>query len=63
MNDPYDLHSWSRLYREERLTGASNRHLLGRTRAGREPRGLRRVGLAWTNALAALLRGARGAEQ
>ena len=57
MNNPYDVHSWSKLYREERLTEANRRHLLERTRAGHEPRGLRRVGLAWRNPLA-LLRGA-----
>ena len=57
MNNPYDLHSWSKQYREEALQQARTRHLVERTRTSREPCWLRRVGLAWSNALT-LLRGA-----
>lgn len=63
MNNPYNFHFWNTQYREETLQEARERHLVERARVGREPRGLRRVGLAWTNALAALLREARAAEQ
>ena len=42
---------------EEALKEAQARHLLKRARTSQEPRGLRRVGLAWSNALT-LLRGA-----
>jgi hypothetical protein len=55
MNNSYDLHSWSKQYREERLTEARVRHLLERTRASRDPRGTRRSGLfSWRNPLALL---------
>jgi hypothetical protein len=55
MNNSYDLHSWSKQYREERLTEARGRHLLERTRASRDPRGARRSGLSsWRNPLALL---------
>jgi hypothetical protein len=55
MNNFYDLHSWSKQYREERLTEARVRHLLERTRASRDPRGARRSGLAsWRNPLVLL---------
>jgi hypothetical protein len=56
-NPYYDLHSWSKHYREERLAEANGRYLVERARTSREPRGLRRVGLAWSNALT-LLQGA-----
>ena len=59
MNNPYDLHSWSKQYREDALQEARMRHLVQRTRADREPRGLRRLGLAWSEVLAPLLRGIR----
>jgi hypothetical protein len=55
MNNSYDLHSWSKQYREERLTEARVRHLLERTRASRDPRGATRSGLSssfWRNPLA-----------
>jgi hypothetical protein len=52
MNNSYDLHSWSKQYREERLTEARVRHLVERTRASREPRGVWRIGLAWRTPLA-----------
>jgi hypothetical protein len=53
MNNSYDLHSWSKQYRQERLTEARVRHLLERARESRDPRGARRSGLsAWRNPLA-----------
>ena len=33
MDNPYDIHSWSKDYREERLAEASRRHLVERARA------------------------------
>ena len=57
MNNSYDLHSWSKQYREERLAEARVRHLVERTRASRDPRGARRSGLSsssWRNPLALL---------
>jgi hypothetical protein len=51
MNNPYDVHSWSKQYREERLAEASRRHLAEHLRASREPRGLRSV---WKGVLASL---------
>jgi hypothetical protein len=55
MNNSYDLHSWSKQYREERLTEARVRHLVERTRASRDPRGARHSGLSsWRNPLALL---------
>ena len=35
MNSPYDLYSWSKLYREEALNGARTRYLEGRLRTAR----------------------------
>ena len=57
MNPYYDLHSWSRQCREERLAEASKRHLAERARVGREQREWGWLMLAWRNPLA-LLRGA-----
>jgi hypothetical protein len=47
MNYSYDVHSWSKLYREEKLAEARRRHLAERARTGREPRELGRSGLSW----------------
>ena len=51
MNNPYDLHSYSKLCREDALHEARKRHLVERARADRELRGLRRVGIALSGAL------------
>ena len=56
MNNPYDLHSWSTQYRAERLAETRVLRLVEQARVGRELRGLRRVGLAWSNPLALLRR-------
>jgi hypothetical protein len=50
MNNPYDLTSWSKQYREERLTEASRRYLTERARVSREPHsGWGCVSLAWAS--------------
>jgi hypothetical protein len=55
MNNPYDLHSSSKVYREEALRAARTRHLEGRLRADRRARpGQSRVGLAWGGVLSLL---------
>jgi hypothetical protein len=56
MDSVYDLHSWSKQYREERLQEARVRHLLERTKASRDPRGARRSGLSTRRNPRALLR-------
>ena len=57
MNNPYyNIHSWSKDYREERLAEASRRHLVERARASQEPRGSGRLGLSWRSPLALLRR-------
>jgi hypothetical protein len=62
MNDTYNLHSWSKLYRKERLAEASRRHLVERARSRRELRESGRLGFVWRNLLA-LLRRAYFSEQ
>jgi biotin-(acetyl-CoA carboxylase) ligase len=55
MNNPYDLHTWSKHYREEAHQEAQRRHLLERARAGREQHsGRGRAGLAWGSVLSLL---------
>jgi hypothetical protein len=56
MNNLYDVHSWSTLYREERLAEASRHHLLELARESRAPRKSGRSRLTLRNSLA-LLRG------
>jgi hypothetical protein len=59
MHNPYDLHSWSKLNREEALQETQTRHLKGRLRAKRRAQPERsRAGLAW-GAVLSSLRGAR----
>jgi hypothetical protein len=58
MTNPYDLHSWSTLYGEERLAERRTQHLVDQASADRdEPGGPRRFGLARRRVLAPLLRG------
>jgi hypothetical protein len=57
MNPYYDLHSWSKLYREDALQEARTRHLVEQARAGHEPLESGWLRLAWRNP-PALLRGA-----
>jgi hypothetical protein len=56
MNNPYDLHSWSKEYRQEALRESRMRHLLEEARKRCE---LRHLGLAWRSLLAPLLRETR----
>ena len=58
MHNPYDLHSWSKLYREEALQEIQTRYLTGRLRANRRMQPDRgRADFAW--GMLASLRGAR----
>ena len=58
MNNSYDIHSWSKHYREERLRDAQAMHLEGRLRDDRKARsGRGSVGFALANVLS-LVRGA-----
>lgn len=60
MNNPYEIDSWSRQYREEAIREAQRRHLVERSRVGRrKSRRLRSVRPAWRSVLALLVRGAR----
>jgi len=55
MDKPYELHSWSRLYREEALQEASRRHLVERLRVNPEHHsGWGRVRLTWATVLSFL---------
>lgn len=55
MNNPYDLHSRSKEYRDERLREASRTHLEVGLRADRWARSGRiRAGLAWGGVLSLL---------
>jgi hypothetical protein len=57
MNNPYDIQSWSRLYREERLAEAQVRRLTEQTRRSRATRSLLvRANLAWGSVLSAARR-------
>jgi len=56
-NPPYDLHSWSKQYREEALRQARRQQLVEQAKAGRELHESGWLGLAWRNPRA-LLRGA-----
>jgi hypothetical protein len=59
MNNPYDLHSWSKHYREEALQEAQRRHLIERTRAAERGRAGRGEQRPLRGALASLLRWVR----
>ncbi len=55
MNNPYDLHSWSTQYRQERLAEASRRRLIERARGSCEQRsGWGRMSLVWASVLSLL---------
>jgi hypothetical protein len=55
MYKPYDLHSWSKAYREEALRSVSRTHLEAGLRADRRVRtGRSRLGLAWGGVLSLL---------
>jgi hypothetical protein len=52
MESLYDLHSWSKHYREEAIGEARKRDLLARARLGRQQRfGRSRVGFVWASVL------------
>jgi hypothetical protein len=58
MNNPYEIHSWSKQYRVERLAEARMTHLEGRLRENKKARSERgSVSLALANVLS-LVRGA-----
>ncbi len=56
MNNPHDLHSWSKLYREDALQEARRQHLVEQAKAVREPHESGWLMLAWRNPLALLRR-------
>ena len=52
MHNPYDLHSWSKHYREEALREARKRDLVERARRSWVPKSVRdRVSLVWNSVL------------
>ncbi len=55
MHNPYDVHTWSKLYRENALREAQTRHLADRARAERTSGGARLLRGIRRGALAALL--------
>ena len=63
MNNPYDVHSWSKLYREDALREAKARHLADRARAERTSSGARLLRFVRRGALATLLRRVVPAEE
>jgi hypothetical protein len=57
MNNAYDIHSWSKNYREEALREAQVRHLAEHARRVRAPRSVRdQVSLAWSSLMSAARR-------
>jgi hypothetical protein len=57
MDNPYNIHSWSKQYREETLLEARTRHLVDRARTDRNRLSRRSLlSLAWTNVLSQLHR-------
>ena len=55
MNNPYDLHSWSKHYREEALREASTRYLLRQARANCRTLGEQtRASLYWVSVMSLL---------
>ena len=59
MNNPYEIHSLSRLHREEMLREAASLRLTERARAERNPPRPRSARPAWRSVLALLIRRAR----
>ena len=62
MYPPCDVHTWSTLYRQERLDEARERRHVERTVPENGSRGLRRLRLAWRGTLASLLQRTRPAD-